>query len=95
MFVRLEQRKSSYTRTSKLGLVHEYFRKKLIAILRCDECDAVFEKDLKKIDRKRLDNSYFHCCGNCDSKKFGQRKSVESKKIWEVSAGSDIPVSKY
>lgn len=95
MFVRLENRKTTHVRMSKLGRAHEYSRSKQVAVLRCDECDLMFERDLKHIDRKRLSDNYFHCCGDCDSKRFGQRKSIESKKIWDVSAGADLPLSKY
>ena len=95
MFIRLERRKNTYERISKLGHVHKYERSKQVAVLHCDECDQVFERDLKHIDRKRLDDNYFHCCDDCDSRRFGQRKSVESKKLWDLSTGEDIPLSKY
>lgn len=95
MFIRLERRQTTHMRPSKLGLLHEYSRLKQVAVMRCDQCDTVFERDLKHIDKKRLDDNYFHCCGSCDSKKFGQKKSVESKKIWDMPAGTDLPVGKF
>jgi protein-arginine kinase activator protein McsA len=95
MFIKTKKEKSKFTRTSKLGNVHEYERVKTIAVFRCDNCDETFERDLKKIQRKRLSNNYFHVCSNCDAKRFAQRKGVEQKKIWDMPASIDLPVSKF
>lgn len=95
MFLKTETRNITHNRTSKLGITHEYSRKQTVAIFRCDNCDEVFERTLKNIDRKRLSNNYFHCCSNCDSKRFAQRKGVERKKIWDMPASIDWPVGKY
>lgn len=95
MFLKTENVRTTYTRTSKLGIEHVYYRNKTIAIFRCDSCDDVFNRDLKHVDRKRLSNNYFHCCSNCDSKRFAQRKGVERKKIWDMPASSTLPVGKY
>lgn len=62
--------------------------------LKCDDCDAVFERDLKNIDRKRLNNNYFHCCSGCDIKRFAQRTGVDHKKIWDMPADADLDISK-
>lgn len=95
MFLGTENEISEYTRRSKLGKEHTYVREKTIVKLRCDNCDTVFTRDLKKINRVRLSNEYFHVCSNCDPKRFAQRKGVEQKKIWDMPAGADIPISKY
>jgi len=95
MFLKTETRMIQHLRVSKLGLVHEYLRRQTVAIFRCDNCDSVFERTLKKVDRKRLSNNYFHCCANCDAKRFAQRKGVERKKIWDMPASIDWPVGKY
>ena len=95
MFLKTEIRETEHTRTSKLGQEHTYKRKKTIAIFRCDNCDSMFERDLKNIDRKRLSNNYFHCCSNCDAKRFAQRKGVEQKKIWDMPASVELPVGKF
>ena len=95
MFLGTENEISEYTRRSKLGKEHKYVREKTIVKLRCDNCDTVFTRDLKKINRVRLSNEYFHVCSNCDPKRFAQRKGVEQKKIWDMPAGADIPISKY
>jgi len=87
--------KNSYTRISKLGVAHTYTRTKTVVILRCDACDQDFRRDLKRMDKKRLSNNYFHVCSDCDAKRFAQRKGVEQKKIWDMPASIDLPVSKY
>jgi len=95
MYLKTEKILTKYTRTSKLGKIHEYTRTKTVVVLQCDNCDAIFNRDLKKITRKRLSNNYFHVCSNCDAKRFAQKKGVEQKKIWDLPAGIDLPVSKY
>ena len=95
MFLKTELRENQYVRRSKCGQEHSYTRKKTIAVFRCDNCDNTFTRDLKHVDRKRLSNNYFHCCPNCDAKRFAQRKGVEQKKIWDLPASTTLPVSKY
>jgi Zn finger protein HypA/HybF involved in hydrogenase expression len=95
MFLGTENETTEHIRRSKLGKEHRYNRVKTIVKLRCDNCDSVFTRDLKKINRVRLSNEYFHVCSNCDSKRFAQRKGVEQKQIWDIPAGSDLPISKY
>jgi Zn finger protein HypA/HybF involved in hydrogenase expression len=95
MFIKTEKEVTKYTRTSKLGNTHEYERSKTVAVLRCDNCDVEFKRDLRHMERKRLSNNYFHCCPNCDAKRFAQRKGVEQKKIWDMPASMDLPVSKF
>lgn len=95
MFLKTEIIETVYERSSKLGYLHQYTRKKTVAVFRCDNCDTLFKRDLKNISKTRLDNNYFHCCSECDFKKFAQRKSTESKKIWDMKVSEDIPLSKY
>lgn len=95
MFLKKKTVTNQYTRISKLGITHEYIRKKVVAIFRCDNCDQIFERELKKIDHRRLSNNYFHCCSNCDTKRFAQRKGIERKKIWDMPASLDWPVGKH
>jgi len=95
MYIKSEIVTVTYRRSSKLGTVHEYERKKTIAFFLCDNCGETFERDLKHIQTKRLSNNYFHCCSNCDTKKFAQRKGVERKKIWDMPASVELPVGKY
>jgi len=95
MFLKTYKEKTTYTRTSKLGNEHTYERSRTVAVFRCDNCDNEFSRDLKHIQRKRLSNNYFHCCSNCDAKRFAQRKGVEQKRIWDMPASLDLPVSKF
>lgn len=95
MFLKTKVQQSQYVRVSKLGIEHAYTRNKTIAEFRCDNCDEIFERELKKVSSKRLSNNYFHCCAKCDSKRFAQRKGVERKKIWDMPASVELPVGKY
>ena len=95
MFLRKEIQEIQHTRISKLGREHVYSRKKTVAIFRCDHCDEIFSRDLKHIDHRRLSNNYFHCCSNCDAKRFAQRKGAERKIIWDMPASLDWPVGKH
>ena len=95
MFLKTEIQQNQYIRNSKLGEEHTYYRNKTVALFRCDNCDREFRRDLKHVDRKRLSNNYFHCCSECDTKRFAQRKGVEQKKIWDMLASVDLPVSKF
>lgn len=95
MFLRLEIQLRQYQRTSKLGNRHSYDRKVTVAVFRCDNCDSIFSRELKKMHSKRLSNNYFHCCSGCDYKRFAQRKGVERKKIWDMPASLELPVGKY
>ena len=94
MFIQTKKQKNQYVRLSKLGNQHSYARIKTLAVFKCDNCDQVFERDLKKIDRKRLSNNYFHCCSSCDTKRFAQRTGVEHKKIWDIPSDADLDISK-
>jgi len=95
MFLKTETQENQYLRHSKCGVAHSFYRKKTIALFRCDNCDEEFSRDLKHMDRKRLSNNYFHCCVNCDPKRFAQRKGVEQKKIWDMPASTTLPVGKF
>ena len=95
MFLVLEIEKTVYSRKSKNGLEHQYIRNKTVAVFRCDNCNELFKRDLKKVQRKRLSNKYFHCCSKCDVKRFAQRKGIEQKKIWDMPASTMLPVGKF
>lgn len=84
---------SRHTRISKLGKVHEYTRTVRIVCLRCDCCGTEFSRDRSKMDPNRLNNNVFHVCGNCDAKRFAQKRGAEKRKIWSMTASSTRPVS--
>jgi predicted RNA-binding Zn-ribbon protein involved in translation (DUF1610 family) len=95
MYIGKNLKVMEYQRPSKLGVVHTYTRIKTIVQFICDNCGNQFERDLKKVQSKRLNNHYFHCCNQCDSKRFAQRKGVERKTIWDMPASVELPVGKY
>ena len=94
MFIKTTSEKTPFVRKSKLGYEHTYYRSKTIVHFRCDSCDQEFTREKGSIDPKRLSNNYFHVCPNCDAKRFAQQKQVERKKVWNLYASSDLPISK-
>jgi hypothetical protein len=94
MFIKEFKKQTRHVRKSKTGKEHAYKRDMTICVFRCDNCDTEFERPRGSIDPKRLNNNYFHVCKNCDSKKFAQKKGVERKKVWNLPASSDLPISK-
>jgi hypothetical protein len=94
MFIKEYKVETRHTRKSKCGREHAYKRSKTYVLLRCDNCDSEFQRERGKMDPKRLTNNYFHVFNNCDSKVFAQKKGVERKQIWNLSASSDLPIGK-
>lgn len=94
MFIEIKKVFNRYTRPSKKGVEHSYSRVKSVVVFRCDSCDCLFERDLGKMERRRVSNRFFHVCADCDSKKFAQKKSVERRKFWDLPVNSDIDISK-
>lgn len=88
MYIGTEFEQHSHYRKSKSGKVHAYLRRKTVIVFRCDCCQEVFKRDKGNMDPKRLNNNYYHVCGNCDVKKFAQEKGVEARKIWDMPASS-------
>jgi predicted RNA-binding Zn-ribbon protein involved in translation (DUF1610 family) len=95
MFIETKKYTAKHTRLSKLGHDHEYTRTKTLAVFRCDECGQQFERELGKMDHRRLNNQYFHVCTNCNPKKFAQKKAAEKRTLWEISVDTDIDISRY
>jgi hypothetical protein len=94
MFIETKVVTTEYQRSSKLGRLYTFKRKKIVAVFRCDNCVELFSRDLKHISRKRLNNNYFHCCQDCDSKRFAQKKGAERKIIWDKTVSSLDDISK-
>ena len=94
MFVSEYKKKKFYQRKSKNGKEHSYIRESTVCVFRCDSCDVEFERARGSMDPKRLNNNYFHVCSNCDAKVFAQKKGVEKKQVWNMSASSSTPISK-
>jgi hypothetical protein len=94
MFIKEIKKQTRYSRKSKLGKSHTYYRESTIVVLRCDNCDEEFSRQKGNMSAKRLSNNYFHVCSNCDAKVFAQKKGVEKKKVWNLHASSDLPIGK-
>ena len=94
MLIELRKLLTTYSRLSKLGHTHEYKKTQTVAVLRCDNCGEIFERPKSKMEPKRLSNTYFHVCENCDPKRFAQRKGVERRFIWDRPASSTDDISK-
>jgi len=93
MFLGEYRERFRYERVSKNGHKHPYFRNKTFLQLRCDCCMTEFSRPKGSMDPKRLSNSYYHVCSNCDAKKFAQEKGVEKRNIWNMKADSLIDIS--
>jgi DNA-directed RNA polymerase subunit RPC12/RpoP len=94
MYIKQFTQETWHTRKSKLGIEHNYKRIKTIVLFRCDNCDQEFTRERGNIDPKRLNNNYFHVCENCDAKRFAQKRGVERRKIWNLTASSNLPIGK-
>lgn len=94
MFVKTKKVITRYTRISSLGIKHAYSRTKTIAILKCDCCNSTFERELGKIDHRRLNNNTQHVCVNCTPKQFAQARGVENRRLWNLPVDSDIKIDK-
>jgi hypothetical protein len=46
------------------------------------------------MDHRRLNDTVFHVCPNCDAKRFAQSKGAERKRFWNLTADLDIDISK-
>jgi hypothetical protein len=88
MYLTIESQQTQYVRTSKCGKHHTYMRKKAVLVFKCDCCNGIFKRDKGNMDPKRLNNNYYHVCGNCDAKKFAQEKGVEARRVWDMPVSS-------
>ena len=82
-------------RFSKLGVLHKYLRHKTVVVIQCDNCGSTFQRDLGKMDHRRLNNNYFHVCPNCNPKRFAQSKSAERRGLWNTSVDKDIDIGRF
>jgi hypothetical protein len=88
MILGTEFRENHYVRTSNRGKTHTYKRKKTVLVLQCDCCQGVFHRDKGDMDPKRISNTVYHVCGDCDAKKFAQEKGVEARHVWDMPVSS-------
>ena len=94
MFVQTKNITTQYTRSSKLKKPHAYTRTKTVAVIRCDNCQSLFEREQGKMDRRRFSDVFFHVCPSCNPKQFAQRKGVERRQLWNLSVDSDKDITK-
>jgi hypothetical protein len=94
MYLQEETITENHTRISKLGKEHTYKRTRRVIVFRCDNCRELFRRDRETMSPKRLSNNYFHCCENCDSKRFAQKKGAERRTIWDKPASSLDDISR-
>jgi len=94
MFLSTKKIVMHYIRKSRLGVEHSYSRTRTIAVLKCDGCDCIFEREQGKMNHRRASDGYQHVCPNCNQKQFAQSKGAESRKLWNLPVDSDIKISK-
>jgi hypothetical protein len=92
MLIKLYQTQIEYSRPSKHGTDHKYYRNRNMALLKCDCCGNAFERRVSEIDHRRLTTKHLHVCSTCDPKKFAQKKAVESRNFWNTTVDLDIDV---
>ena len=94
MIIKTRKIKTEHTRRSKSGKLHTYSKHKTVVVIKCDGCDAVFERDQGLMDPKRISNEFLHVCASCNQKQFAQKAGVSSRKFWNIPADSDIDITK-
>ena len=94
MFIETKKIKTQYTKVSKLKNAHSYSRTKTVAVLQCDCCQSLFERDQGSMDYRRISTEYVHVCANCNPKQFAQKKGVERRQLWKLPVDSDVDITK-
>jgi len=95
MIIEIKKISSQHIRTSNRGTKHTYLRTKTVIIIKCDNCSNIFQRDLGKMDHRRLNNNYFHVCSDCNSKQFAQRIGVDRRRLWDIAVDKDIDISRF
>jgi len=93
MYISEEKIIKQYCRTSKNGITHYYHRTITYIKLQCDNCTKIFLREKGQISSKRRNNKYYHCCPDCDTKRFAQHKGVEKRVIWNLPVS--ITITRY
>ena len=92
MFIETKKIKTQYTKVSKLKNAHSYSRTKTVAVLQCDCCQSLFERDQGSMDYRRISDRFYHVCADCNPKQFAQKKGVERRQLWNISVDSDLKI---
>ena len=90
MLIEIRHVRIEYSRLSKQGKQHFYFRNRKVALLLCDCCNSQFERPVKQMDPRRLTDEHTHVCPMCNTKKFAQSRGVEARKFWNTTVDQDI-----
>jgi len=94
MFLETKKISVQYSRKSSLGVEHTYSRTKTLAVLKCNSCSSIFERDLGKMDHRRISEEYQHVCSKCNPKQFAQARGVENRRLWNLPVDSDLKINK-
>ena len=92
MYIKCEKIENIHYRISKSGVKHSYIRVITYVHLMCDNCEKLFKRPKSKINPKRLNNNYFHCCSDCDSKKFAQKKGLQKRIFWNMPVSTTTTI---
>jgi len=92
MLIEIKKVTTTHTRNSKLKNAHPYSRVKTVAVLQCDSCESLFERDQGQMNHRRVSKEHFHVCTNCNPKQFAQKKGVERRQLWNTSVDSDLKI---
>ena len=92
MLISIKKVTTTHNRTSKLKNAHSYSRVKTVAVLQCDNCESLFEREQGQMDHRRVSAQYFHVCPNCNPKQFAQKKGVERRQFWNTPVDSDLKI---
>ena len=77
-----------HQRTSKLGNIHNFKRRRSVYHFRCDSCHKEFLRAKSKVSPSRASNTVHHVCSKCDPYKFAQNIGVKMRKVWQMDASS-------
>lgn len=94
MFIETKKIKTQYTKLSKLKNAHSYTRTKTVAVLQCDNCQSLFEREQGSMNPRRISDNFYHVCADCNPKQFAQKKGVERRQLWKLPVDSDIDITK-
>ena len=89
MLLKIYYVRTEYSRLSKHGIQHTYFRNCKTALLLCDNCNTKFERLVSQMDHRRLTPDHTHVCPMCNPKKFAQHKGVEARRFWNTTVDAD------
>lgn len=80
---KIKLREETFYRKSSKGKEFKYTRKKQIALLKCDNCNEVFERDVHEISISRRNNECKHFCNKCNARSLGGKiaSDIRNKKF--------------